>query len=168
DDAGHAFVCGNHNPIQQVMYEDRYLARAPYVVAPPARVEVTENNAQGDVYRISRVEPWRVLRTRLRVSGKFPGPVEGGGRASGYYTAASGVTIYRGTALPEMYGMAFVGEVSSNIVHRERLTRSGLQFAGHHVDEKSEFIASTDNWFRPAQFANGPDGALYIADVYRE
>jgi hypothetical protein len=29
-------------------------------------------------------------------------------------------------------------------------------------------VASKDIWFRPAQFANGPDGNLYIIDVYRE
>src|SRR5262249_13579606 len=36
------------------------------------------------------------------------------------------------------------------------------------VDEQKEFVASTDIWFRPAQFANAPDGNLYIIDVYRE
>ena len=35
-------------------------------------------------------------------------------------------------------------------------------------EQKVEFLASTDNWFRPVQFANGPDGCLYIADMYRE
>ncbi|HWA97808.1 MAG TPA: PVC-type heme-binding CxxCH protein [Pirellulales bacterium] len=169
DDWGRKFVSGNSNHIQQVMYEDRYLARAPYVVAPPARIDIAEDGGQAEVYRISPVEPWRIVRTRLRVSGVVKGAVEGGGRPAGYFTGATGVTIFRGTALgDDMYGMAVVGDVGSNLVHRKRLILEGVQFLARRVDEKSEFVASKDIWFRPAQFANGPDGALYIADVYRE
>ncbi|NIP96357.1 MAG: hypothetical protein GWO24_24155, partial [Akkermansiaceae bacterium] len=73
-----------------------------------------------EVYRISRVEPWRVVRTRWRVQGKVRGPVEGGGRAAGYVTSASGLVVYRGDALPEEFrGNVFVGDVGSNLVHRK-------------------------------------------------
>ncbi|HEX4132642.1 MAG TPA: PVC-type heme-binding CxxCH protein [Pirellulales bacterium] len=169
DDWGRKFVSGNSNHIQQVMYEDRYLARAPYIIAPPARIDIAEDGGQAEVFRISPVESWRIVRTRLRVSGAVKGVVEGGGRAAGYFTGATGVTIYRGTALgDDMYGMAVVGDVGSNLVHRKRLILEGVQFLARRVDMQSEFIASKDTWFRPAQFASGPDGALYIADVYRE
>ena len=36
------------------------------------------------------------------------------------------------------------------------------------VDKQSEWVTSTDIWFRPVQFANAPDGSLYVADMYRE
>ena len=56
-----------------------------------------------------------------------------------------------------------------NLVHREVLASDGVTFAGHRAaDERSsEFLASTDNWFRPVQVRTGPDGALWIVDMYR-
>lgn len=169
DDWGRKFVSSNSNHIQQVMYEDRYIARNPFLDAPPARLTIAADGPQAEVYRTSPVEPWRIVRTRLRVSGVVKGAVEGGGRAAGYFTGATGVTIYRGDAFPaEWRGMAVVGDVGSNLVHRKKLEQHGLEFVAKRIDDKSEFVSSSDIWFRPAQFANAPDGALYILDVYRE
>ena len=56
--------------------------------------EVMKTAADGpaaEVYRISPDEPWRVIRTRWRVAGQVSGPVEGGGRPSGYFTGATGL-----------------------------------------------------------------------------
>lgn len=170
DDFGRKFVCSNSDHCQQVMYEDRYAARNPLLAAPGARVSIATDGPQAEVFRTSPVEPWRVVRTRLRVSGTVPGPIEGGGRAAGYFTGATGVTIVRGSSFAgdEMHGMAVVGDVGSNLVHRKKLTLQGVQYRADRIDKESEFLTSTDNWFRPAQFANGPDGALYVIDVYRE
>ena len=169
DDWGRKFLSSNSDHIQLVMYEDRYLARNKYLAAPGPRASIAADGPQAEVYRISPVEPWRIVRTRLRMSAKVPGMVEGGGRASGYFTGATGVTIYRGDAWPAEYrGQAFVGDVGSNIVHRKVLEADGVGLIARRVDEKKEFVASTDIWFRPAQFANAPDGNLYIIDVYRE
>jgi putative membrane-bound dehydrogenase-like protein len=166
---GRKFVCSNSDHIQQVMFEDRYVARNPYLTAPSARVSIAADGPQAEVYRTSPVEPWRIVRTRLRVSGEVKGAVEGGGRAAGYFTGATGVTIYRGNAFPEdLQGMAIVADIGSNLVHRKRLALDGLQFVASRMDKESEFVSSNDIWFRPAQFANAPDGTLYIADVYRE
>ena len=151
------------------MYEDRYVARNPFSRRPAARVSIAADGPQAEVFRTSPVEPWRIVRTRLRVTGAVKGAVEGGGRAAGYFTGAGGVTIYRGDALPaEWKGIAIVGDVGSNLVHRKRLEPNGLEFIGRRIDEKSEFVSSTDIWFRPAQYANAPDGTLYIIDIYRE
>jgi putative membrane-bound dehydrogenase-like protein len=169
DDWGNRFVCSNSDHLQQVMYEDRYLARNPYIAAPSPRRSIAADGPQADVFRTSPVEPWRIVRTRLRVSGTVPGPVEGGGRAAGYFTGATGATIYRGDAWPPQWqGLAIVGDVGSNLVHRKRLEADGVGFIGRRVDEKSEFVSSSDIWFRPVQFANAPDGTLYILDMYRE
>jgi len=168
DDYGRRFVCSNSDHLQMIMYEDRYAARAPNVPAPPARMSIAADGPQAEVFRISPVEPWRVLRTELRVAGKVPGPIEGGGRAAGYFTSATGLTIYRGDAMPDQRGNAFVADVGSNIIHRKKLTPKGIGFVGTRIDEKAEFVASTDTWFRPVQMANGPDGCLWVADMYRE
>ncbi|HEY3967062.1 MAG TPA: PVC-type heme-binding CxxCH protein [Planctomycetaceae bacterium] len=169
DDWGRKFLTSNSDHIQLVMYEDRYLARNPFLASPGSRMSIAADGPQAEVFRISPVEPWRIVRTRLRVSGKVPGPVEGGGRAAGYFTGATGVTIYRGDAWPaEFRGQAFVGDVGSNIVHRKRLEPDGVGLIARRADENKEFVASTDIWFRPAQFANAPDGNLYVIDVYRE
>ncbi len=169
DDWGHKFVCHNSDHLIEIMFEDRYLARNPYYSAPGPRKSIASDGAQAEVFRISPDEPWRVVRTRLRVKGIVEGPVEGGGRASGYFTSATGVTIYRGDAYPAEYrGNVFVADVGSNLVHRKVLARDGVGFRGDRADAGVEFLASTDNWFRPVQFANGPDGCLYVADMYRE
>ncbi len=169
DDWGRRFVCHNSDPIQMVMYEDRYVARNPYLAAPNPKVSISVEGAQSAVYRISPVEPWRLLRTKLRVGKLAKGPIEGGGRPAGYFTGTTGVTIYRGDAWPAAYiGQAFIGEVASNIIHRKVLEPDGVGLKARRVDVKKEFVASRDIWFRPVQFANAPDGTLYVADLYRE
>lgn len=50
------------------------------------------------------------------------------------------------------------------------MTADGVTFTSRRADDEqqSEFLASKDNWFRPTQIKTGPDGALYIADMYRQ
>ena len=169
DDWATKFVCSNSNHIQQVMFADRYLARNPYLAVPSPRQMIAADGPQADVFRDSPVEPWRVVRTRLRKAGIVPGPVERGGKAAGYFTGSTGLTIYRGDAWPLAdRGMAIVGDVGSNLIHRKRLTGLGLPFVAQRIDKQSELVTSTDVWFRPVQFANAPDGSLYVADMYRE
>ncbi len=168
DDWGRRFACQNSDHLQLHLYADRYASAKNNVPLPPSRQSIAVDGPQASVYRISPVEPWRTVRTRLRVNNQVSGPVEGGGRSSGYFTSATGITIYRGNAFPEMHGFAFVGDVGSNIVHRKKLTELGTSMVGERIDKESEFIASSDIWFRPVQFANAPDGTLYIADLYRE
>ena len=55
-------------------------------------------------------------------------------------------------------------------MHRAIVQRDGSGYTAHHAGErqKSEFLASTDQWFRPINLRVGPDGGLYIVDMYRE
>lgn len=166
---GDRFVCSNSDHIQHIVFEDECLAKNSYFAPPAARRSIAADGPQADVFRISPLEPWRVVRTRLRVNKIVPGIVEGGGRPAGYFTGATGVTIYNGDAWPaEHLGLAFVGDVGSNLVHRKRLRANGVSFVAERIDEKKEVVASRDTWFRPVQFANAPDGCLYICDMYRE
>jgi putative membrane-bound dehydrogenase-like protein len=165
---GRKFVCSNSSHIELVMFEDRYVRRNKYLAAPGPRVMIAADGGQAEVFRISPVEPWRIVRTRLRVAGQVPGPIEGGGRAAGYFTSATGITIFKGDPLNGLYGQAFIGDVGSNIVHRKKLEADGVGLRAVRIDDKKEFLASDDIWFRPVQFANAPDGTLYVLDMYRE
>jgi putative membrane-bound dehydrogenase-like protein len=171
DDWGRKFVCQNSAHIQLVLFEDRYTARNPYLSAPNSCVNIPVDGPAADVYRISPIEPWRIVRTRLRVKGITPGLIEGGGKPAGYFTSATGITIYRGDAWPEEYrNNAFIGDVGSNLVHRKVMDPKGVSLLAHRPkgEEKTEFVRSTDIWFRPVQFSNGPDGNLIVIDMYRE
>ncbi|MDI1314003.1 PVC-type heme-binding CxxCH protein [Prosthecobacter sp.] len=63
----------------------------------------------------------------------------------------------------------FICEPANNLVHREVLNYNGgtITSKRHPHDVESEFIASEDNWFRPSMARTGPDGALYVVDMYR-
>lgn len=85
-------------------------------------------------------------------------------------TSACGLGLYRDERLGASYaGNAFVCEPVNLAVHRLVLEPRGATFAGHRGgDEASrEFLAATDRWFRPVQLRTGPDGALWIVDMYR-
>jgi putative membrane-bound dehydrogenase-like protein len=168
DDWGNRFTCHNSDNLQFQLYDYRYQTERNLLPLPPSRQSIAVDGPQAPVYRISEVEPWRILRTNLRVTKQVAGLVEGGGRPSGYFTSATGVTIYRGDNMPDLLGMAIIGDVGSNIVHRKRLSQTGVTWQGERIDPESEFLASTDIWFRPVQFANGPDGCLYVLDLHRE
>jgi len=111
------------------------------------------------------------LAELLGRAGQVTGPIENGGRSGGYYTGVSGITVYTGDALPEEFrGNAFIGEVANNVVVRQIISRDGVGVIAHRApgEKNREFLASKDIWFRPVQFANAPDGTLYILDMYRE
>jgi putative membrane-bound dehydrogenase-like protein len=168
DDWGRTFVCGNSDPVHLVMYDSRYLTRNPYLPAPAAAVNIAPGGKFTKLYRLSEVEPWRALRTRLRSQGIVPGSDEGG-QPAGFFTGATGITVYRGDAWPAEYrGGLVLGEVANNLIHRMRLEAKGVELVAHPAEKESEFLASKDIWFRPVQFANGPDGTLYVLDMYRE
>jgi putative membrane-bound dehydrogenase-like protein len=171
DDWGRRFACNNSDHIRLFMYDDRYAGRNPFYAMPGALAGIAVDGGAAEVYRISPEEPWRVIRTRWRIAGLVSGPVEGGGRSAGYFTGATGNTIYRGNAFPKEYlDNAFVGDAGGNLVHRKVLLPDdvGLKAQRPADEQNVEFVASKDTWFRPVQFANAPDGTLYVIDMYRE
>ena len=168
DDWGRKFVCSNSVPAQMLVYDDRYLARNPFLAGPAAAQSIVPTGKHTRLFRLSPFEPWRVLRTRLRKNKLIKGSDEGG-TPGGFFTGATGVTVYRGDAWPAEYrGNLFVGEVSNNLIFRARLERDGVRMVARRADARREFLASRDNWFRPVQLANAPDGTLYVIDMSRE
>ncbi|MDA7920130.1 c-type cytochrome [Verrucomicrobiales bacterium] len=171
---GNRFNCQSSYPNQFVIYDSRYLRNNPWMPAPSSSILISDGVKNERLHTISPPEPWRILRNRMRVAGEFRGSADirdGKVQDQGYITSASGLTFYTGNAFPESYlADAFIGEPANNLVYRAKVEREGLSFRSRHVGSgtKGEFLASTDNYFRPVQFSNGPDGALYVVDMYRE
>lgn len=171
DDAGNKFTCSNSRHLIADMFDAQAALRNRFYAPPGADTDIAMDGPAAEIFRISPDEPWRRIRTEWRKAGAVPGPVEGGGRVSGYFSGAGGLTIYRGDAFPpEFYGNAFITDCGGNLVHRKVIHRDGLVFRAERAadEQRREFMASTDNWFRPVAAANAPDGALYIIDMYRE
>jgi mono/diheme cytochrome c family protein/glucose/arabinose dehydrogenase len=83
-------------------------------------------------------------------------------------TSTCGAVVYRGDAFPAEYrGDAFVPEPSSNLIKRLKLTEKDGVITAEDAHPGQEFLTSTDERFRPVMMANGPDGALYVVDMYR-
>lgn len=173
DNWGNRYQTTNSNPAIFPSYLLRYRLRNPLASLPPPMATISRPGPKGPVFRRSRPEPWREARTRLRAAGIERGPIEQGGTVSGYFTGTADGAIYRGSAFPPEYaGSLFVGEVSENIIHRKEIhfPADRVEPDGLRPEDESdfEFVASSDNWFRPVQIINGPGGALYVADMYRE
>jgi putative membrane-bound dehydrogenase-like protein len=171
DNRGRRFVCSNSHHIQTFMYDAHYGERNTFYNMPAALVDIPVDGPAAEVYRTSPEEGWRVIRTKWRVTGVVQGLIEGGGRASGYFTSATGITIYRGDAWPEgNLGDAFIADCGSNLVHRKKVRPNGVELIAERPpdEQKVEFLTATDLWFRPVQMANAPDGCLYLCDMYRE
>jgi putative membrane-bound dehydrogenase-like protein len=149
DDYGNRFLCSNRNPLFHVVFEQRYLEKNPNYVVPTVVNDVAAAGEASRVYPL--VEAWT---TSILHAGQF--------------TAACGIDIYRGDALPDEYrGNSFTCEPTGSLVHREILTPDGPTFKGRPAHEGREFLASRDPWFRPVFCEGGPDGALYVCDMYR-
>jgi mono/diheme cytochrome c family protein/glucose/arabinose dehydrogenase len=85
-----------------------------------------------------------------------------------YATAAAGNEVYRGDRLPkDLIGDYLHGEVVARIVRRLRPVKTEGLTQLQNVYPRSEFIRSVDPLFRPADVTTGPDGTIYIADMYR-
>ncbi|HXI53329.1 MAG TPA: PVC-type heme-binding CxxCH protein, partial [Candidatus Saccharimonadales bacterium] len=170
NDDGRQFLCRQHSHIMTQLFDLRYADRNAYYTMPNPTADIAVEGPKAALYRISPEEPWRVMRTKWRVEGLENG-IEAGGRPSGYFSAACGLTIYRGNAWPREYvGDAFVADPAENIVHHKKVAHLGPKASAERPgDEKTvEFLASKDTWFRPVQCANAPDGTLYLADIYRQ
>lgn len=85
------------------------------------------------------------------------------------FTAACAPTVYQGHLFPDEYhGNAFVAEPAAHLVKRNIIVENADgSVNARQAYEGREFLASTDERFRPVDLATGPDGALYVVDLYR-
>ncbi len=123
-----------------------------------------EYNAKGRLAK-GFVEPWPIVGTpdvqggpkRLREDGTL-----------NHFTGTAGQEIYRGHKLPSsLYGDLFIPEPVGRLIRRAKIKNENGKKVAYNAYDKAEFMASTDLNFRPLQAKTGPDGALYIVDMYR-
>jgi putative membrane-bound dehydrogenase-like protein len=173
DDWQNWFTATNSEHLKQIVLPDHYLRRNPSLPVAQVTINIPDHNAACKVFRISPFESWRVERTRRRRKGEggfdprnFPATelVPGG-----FITSACSPVIYTADLFPKAYrGSSFVCDPANNLVHRDTLEPHGPTFVAKRAHADCEFLASTDNWFRPVNLTIGPDGALYVVDFYRE
>ena len=154
DDWGRRFVCDNRHHLRHVVMENRYLRRNPFLAAPAVVEDPSELDA-GPLYSGGKVYPLSKNWTTSSLH-------------AGRFTAACGVFVYRDGLLgKEHHGAAFTCEPTGNLVHEEILTPHGGSFRARPARNKVEFLATRDDWFRPVFLSTGPEGALYVVDMYR-
>lgn len=169
DDWGNRFLCHIRNPAQHVVLPAHYLARNSYLPVPAAVHDIAEAGDQLPVFRTSAPEPWRAIRARRFAQQREKAHPRSETVGSGFVTSSSGITLYRGAAYPPEYrNNIFVAEVAGNLIHRKTLAADGVTFVARRADPDTEFVSSEDNWFRPVNFVNAPDGTLHVVDMYRE
>ena len=133
-------------------------------VSTPRTTLSAVNYNQG--FRISEPHPWRVRRRQDPEWIKFYGDRE---TNSNYFSGGCSNEFYGDGLFPAKFrGNLFYCEPSLNIIHRCILEREGPGYRGRRASKDSEFLVSTDQWFRPMNLRVGPHGALYIVDMYRE
>jgi putative membrane-bound dehydrogenase-like protein len=169
DDWGDRFLVTNQQHalfVAPLAYH--YLARNPYYAAPNLVLNISSYGHPARVYPTSQPDPWRLARSKDPAWVKFYGAAET--TANGFFTAASGQAIYRADAFPpEFRGNHFSVDNAQNMVHRCVLEPQGATYLARRpqADETTEFLTSTEPWFRPVNLLTGPDGALYVVDMYR-
>ncbi|HVR84443.1 MAG TPA: PVC-type heme-binding CxxCH protein [Planctomycetota bacterium] len=151
DEWGNRFINDNSNHIRHPVLPLRYLARNPNLAVSSVEEGISDHGPASVVYPTSPLQE--------RPNDQF---------AAGHFTSACSVTIYKGAAFgPDFQGNAFCCEPVHNLVHRDILVEKGASFTAKRAYEASEFLSSTDNWCRPVNLCSGPDGALYVVDMYR-
>lgn len=154
DDWGRQFGGNNSVLLQQYPLPDHYVQRNLRVVAPAPMVNSARGDADpGQLYPISKTlarynEPEQANRV----------------------TSACSPEIYRDALLgAEFAANGFACSPVHNLVRRIVLDPGGVVLNGHRAEDEqtSEFLASTDSWSRPVQVRTGPDGALWVVDMYR-
>ncbi len=163
---GHRFPSSGGQPaIYALPLPYHYLKRNPFVATPRSNHTAAGHNRG---YRISKPHPWRVRRGQDPAWVKFYGSHE---TTSIYFSGGCSTTYYGDPLFPPRFrGNLFYCEPSLNIVHRCLLHRDGPGYRAERASDEqtSEFLASTDQWFRPMNLRAGPHGALHIVDMYRE
>jgi putative membrane-bound dehydrogenase-like protein len=159
DDFGRRFGVFNRVQVQHFVLPSRYVERNPHLASPGVMQncpELLDNPFMRGGGAAARLYP---ISENVTTADSH----------AGTFTAACAVHLYGGGALPARYeGHVFSCDPTGNLVHEDRLRAAGATFAAERTRENSEFLRSPDGWFRPVYLDTGPEGALYVCDMYRK
>ena len=158
DDAGRIYRNTNEAALFVDLLPARYFTRNPNLVRTRGLYESLQNE------EVNRV--WPVRPTRAVNRGYQEGILRPDGTLA-HFTAVCAPTVYRGDRLPaELYGNVFVAEPAANLVSRIIVSDDGSTLRSKKAYADAEFLASTDERFRPVYLSSAPDGTLYVVDTY--
>ena len=159
DDVGRIYRNWNEQPAFVDLVPSRYYARNPTLTRTRGSYEPLMKPAEMTV--------WPVRPNRGVNRGYRAGWLRDDGTLVTYVSAGA-PTIYRGDRLPdELQGNLFVAEPAGNLVHRLILVEENGELRAKNAYDRSEFLASTDERFRPVNLYSAADGTLYVIDMYR-
>jgi putative membrane-bound dehydrogenase-like protein len=151
DDWGHWFGVQNSFPLWHYVLQDHDLRRNPHVIPPDPICQLFARNPP--------VYPASSLEKRFHSFDQ-----------AGRFTSACGIEVYRDQVLfADGKTHAFTCEPFHNVVQHHLLEEDGVTFKAVRdpAESKLDFLASEDRWCRPVMVRTGPDGALWVADMYR-
>lgn len=158
DAYGRRFGCSNRHPIRHIVLEPQHLRRNSHLTFTETVQNVSKVEAEAIVFPISGA---------ITSADFIPKLI--GRSHTGTFTSASGVIIFNGTGLtPAHQGNAFICESAQNLIQRQLVRPQGISFSAALPYEGRDFLASTDEWFRPVFVHAGPEGTLYLADMHRK
>jgi mono/diheme cytochrome c family protein len=160
DDAGRIFRNWNEQPLFVDIIPARYFVRNPNVARTRGLYDVLIEREETAIWP---VRPTPGLQRAYR-----KGMLREDGTATTYASSADPY-IFRGDRLPkELQGNAFVADSPTNLVHRLIVDDDGSgRLKARDAYAKGEFLASTDERFRPVNLFSAADGTLYVIDMYR-
>lgn len=149
DDWGHHFFSSNRSPVMFAVMPYEAVIRNPHAGITQGWEDIAPSGAD------TRVYPLQLTHTTADAH-------------AGTNTAACGIGVYRGDLMPELRGNIFVPDPTGQLVTRYTVAPDGASLKATRVGVHTEFFRSHDEWTRPVNITTGPDGALYICDIYRQ
>jgi len=150
---GHIFETHNLEHLSQLVFPSRYIEDTK--LSPNHTLtNISDHEENG----LARIYPIGEQESRVN----HP-------EQSGYFSGACGVTYYGGGVLGDPYDQTvWVADVVLNLLHIDKVVDHGARSAGERVLANRDFLASTDRSFRPVNMTVGPDGSMYLVDMYRQ